>query len=220
MVEPLKLAMEQREIRYEKMGGTVGPYKFNSFFATNYNTKTLDQGYKVTVSDPNFNAIEDRMLCSLHKMTKDRFNAIVQSQKKLALGKIKMDYASKIRDHVTLVYGILTRHELLKDKFPQKNVLLTEELYKEIETARDLIVEEIQEKFKLIPFSSRLERRALQLACAMSLLSYFSSKNDEYIEITKDALKFATKFFIEEAVVRSQEKIDSKRILMKLAIEY
>ncbi|MBI5332758.1 MAG: hypothetical protein HZB65_04245 [Candidatus Aenigmarchaeota archaeon] len=220
MVEPLKLAMEQREIRYEKMGGTVGPYKFNSFFATNYNTKTLDKGYKVTVSDPNFNAIEDRMLCSLHKMTKERFNAIVQSQKSLALGKIKMEYALKIRDHATLVYAIMTRHELLKEKFPQKNVLLTEELYKEIEKARELILEEIQEKFKLIPFSSRLERRALQLACAMSLLSYFSTKNKEHIEITKDALKFATKFFVEEAVVRSQEKIDQKRILKKLNIDY
>lgn len=220
MVEPLKLAMEQREIRYEKMGGTIGPYQFNSFFATNYNTKTLVQGYKVTVSDPNFNAIEDRMLCSLHKMTKERFNAIVKSQKSLALGKIKMEYAPKIRDHVTLVYAILTRHELLREKFPQKNVLLTEELYQEIEKARELIIDEIQEKFKLIPFSSRLERRALQLACAMSLVSYLSSKNDEYIEITKDALKFATKFFVEEAVVRSQEKLNPERILKKLNIHY
>ena len=160
------------------------------------------------------------MLCSLHKMTKERFNAIVQSQKSLALGKMKMDYAPKIRDHTTLVYAIMTKHELLKEKFPPKNVLLTEELYKEIEKARELILEEIQEKFKLIPFSSRLERRALQLACAMSLLSYFSTKNKEHIEITKDALKFVTKFFVEEAVVRSQEKIDSKRILKKLNIDY
>ncbi|MBI2647257.1 hypothetical protein HYW99_02165 [Candidatus Woesearchaeota archaeon] len=220
MVEPLKLAMEQRDIRYETKTGVVGPYRFNSFFATNYNTKTLEQGYKVTISDPNFNAIEDRMLCSLHKMTKERFNEIVQSQKKLALGKIRMEYATKIRDHVTLVYAILTRHELLKDKFPQKNVLLTEELYQEIEKARDFIIKEIQEKFQFIPFSARLERRALQLASAMSLVSYFSAKNDEYIEITKDALKFATKFFIEEAVVRSQEKIDSIRILNKLHINY
>lgn len=98
-------------------------------------------------------------------------------------------------------------------------MLLTEELYKEIEKARELILEEIEEKFKLIPFSSRLERRALQLACAMSLLSYFSSKNEEHIEITKDALKFATKFFVEEAVVRSQEKINSERILKKLNID-
>ncbi len=220
MVEPLKLAMEQREIRYEKMGGTVGPYKFNSFFATNYNTKTLDQGYKVTVADPNFNAIEDRMLCSLHKMTRERFNAIVQSQKNLALGKIKMEYAQKIRDHATLVYAILARHEAVKEKFPEKTVLLTEALYQEIENARELIIEEVQEKFKLIPFSSRLERRALQLACAMSLLSYFSAKNDEHIEITNDALKFATKFFVEEAVVRSQEKIDPKPILKKLNVDY
>ncbi len=218
MVEPLKLAMEQREIRYETKTGTVGPYKFNSFFATNYNTKTMEQGYKVTISDPNFNAIEDRMLCSLHKMTKERFNAIVQSQKNLALGKIKMEYAPKIKDHLTLVYAIMNRHELLKDKFPQKNVLLTEELYKEIEKARDLILEDIQEKFNLIPFSSRLERRALQFACAMSLISYFSGKNSDHIEITKDALKFATKFFVEEAVVRSQEKINPERILKKLNI--
>lgn len=62
--------------------------------------------------------------------------------------------------------------ELIFKKFFGYEIGQTKLIVSKIETARDLIVEEIQEKFKLIPFSSRLEKRALQLACAMSLLSY------------------------------------------------
>ncbi len=218
MVEPLKLAMEQRPIKYEISHRVIGPYNFNSFFSTNYNTKTLEKGYKVTISDPNFNAIEDRMLCSLHKMTRERFEAIAKSQRDLSLGKIKFDKAKQIRDHLTLVYAISTRHESVKEEFPIKNILLTEELYDEIEKAREMILDELSTK--LIPFSARLERRALQLASAMSLANYFSTFNKDYIEITKDALKLATKFFVEEVTVRTQERINPQRILKKLNIEY
>ncbi len=59
MVEPLKLALERGTIRSKTKTHTVGPYKFNCFFRINYNTE---------VSNPNFNAIEDRILCRLHRL--------------------------------------------------------------------------------------------------------------------------------------------------------
>jgi hypothetical protein len=79
MVEPLKLAMERGEIRYETKTYKVGPYKFSSFFSVNYNTKVHEKGYEVTVSDLNFNAIEDRMLCRLHRLTKEKYSELAKS---------------------------------------------------------------------------------------------------------------------------------------------
>jgi len=46
----------------------------------------------------------------------------------------------------------------------------------------------------------------------MSLVSYFGS-NENFVEIDDAALNFAIKFFVEEAVVRSQEKIVLHEIL-------
>jgi len=77
MVEPLKLALEQGQIRYETKVETIGPYQFSCFFSTNYNTEvSKNTGYRVTVSDPNFNAIEDRMLVRMHRMTKQRLREL------------------------------------------------------------------------------------------------------------------------------------------------
>jgi len=86
MVDVLKLAMERGEIKYELHREVIGPYRFESFLNVNYNTKVFGRGYEVTVSDPNFNAIEDRMVCRLHRLTKQRYVEIAQSQMKLALG--------------------------------------------------------------------------------------------------------------------------------------
>lgn len=219
MVEPLKLALEQGEITYETKHETVGPYGFSSFFSSNYNTKILEQGYKITVADPNFNAIEDRMLCRLHKMTEQRYRAIADSQKALALGTINMDKAEKIRDHLVLTYAVETQHKAVRERFKLKNVLLTRKIYDKIEKAKEEILLALRDlKSKIVPFSPRLERRAIQLACAMSLPSYFKS-NEQHIIISDDALDLAIKFFIEEAVIRSQEKINQEEILKRLAIE-
>jgi len=218
MVEPLKLALEQGEITYETKHETIGPYRLNSFFSTNYNTKILEQGYRITVADPNFNAIEDRMLCRLHKMTEQRYRAIADSQKALALGVIRMDKAERIRDHLTLVYAVETQHKLLRDKFPPKNISLTTKVYKRIDKAKEETLSALRElKSKLVPFSPRLERRAIQLACAMSLPSYFKS-DEQHIRIDDSALDFAIKFFVEEAATRSQEKIDQQEISKRLGV--
>ncbi|MCD5401559.1 hypothetical protein LR013_03070 [candidate division NPL-UPA2 bacterium] len=219
MVEPLKLALEQGEITYETKHETIGPYSLSCFFSTNYNTKILEEGYRITVADPNFNAIEDRMLCRLHKMTEQRYRAIADSQKALALGTIDTGKAERIRDHLTLVYAIEIQHKLLRDKFPLKNISLTTKVYKRIDEAKEEILLALRRlKSKLVPFSPRLERRAIQLACAMSLPSYFRS-DEQHIRIDDSALDFAIKFFVEEAVTRSQEKIDHQEISKRLGVD-
>jgi len=219
MVEPLKLALEQGEITYETKHETIGPYGFSSFFSTNYNTKILEEGYKITVADPNFNAIEDRMLCRLHKMSEERYRAIANSQKALAMGTINMDKAEEFRDHLTLIYAIETHHKIVKDKFPVKNILLTPTVYDQIDSAKESILTALRKLHsKIVPFSPRLERRAIQLACAMSVVSYFKS-NENFIEIDDDALNLAIKFFVEEAVVRSQEKIVMYEILQHIGLD-
>jgi hypothetical protein len=211
MVEPLKLAMERGTMKYETFKEVIGPYKFTSFFSVNYNTAVYGRGYDVTVSDPNFNAIEDRMLCRLHRLTKERFVEIAKSQMRLALGEIDVEEgAKKIRDHLTLVYAIETAHPLVRDRFCSKPVMITHEAYRKIEEARNAILKRI--RADSVQFSARLEDRAVRLACAMSLLKYFQSTED-YIPISDDALKFAIRFYVEEASVRSKEGFDYDEVL-------
>jgi hypothetical protein len=216
MVEPLKLAMERGTIRYETKTYTVGPYRFSSFFSVNYNTQVYERGYEVTVRDPNFNAIEDRMLCRLHRLTKQKYQELSKSQRALMLGelKAKMEQAYKIRDHLTLVYAIQTRDPLVAGSFYDKKIQITDEILKMLEKASNLVLEHLN--VKVVPFSMRLERRALQLAAAMSLMNYFNTDSD-VIPIDSLAAKMAVQFFIEEAWIRSNEAFPIYHVMKKLA---
>jgi len=219
MVEPLKLAMEKSTVRYETKSYTVGPYKFNSFFSVNYNTDVYERGYEVTVSDPNFNAIEDRMLCRLHRLTKEKYQELAKSQRALMLGTLrpKMEnMASKIRDHLTLVYAIQTTEPLVAGTFYDKKIVITSEILKMLEEATNLVLEQLGD-VKVVPFSMRLERRALQLASAMMLMNYFNS-NSDLIPIDQVAATMAAQFFVEEAWVRSNEAFPLFEVLKKLAL--
>lgn len=216
MVETLKLALEQGEIRYETKHESIGPYKFNSFFSTNYNVKPLGKfDFKVTIADPNFNAIEDRMLTRLHRMTRERYKEIAESARSLALGKMKMKYAEQIRDHLVLVYAIQTGHPLVRDRFKKKNVVVKEVDFEKIEEARNLILSEIRQE--QVPFSARLERRALQLASALTIPSFFKQKGAAF-QIEDGALSFAIKFFVEEVAVRLKAEVDTKALLGRLGV--
>jgi len=216
MVEPLKLAMERGEIKYEMHREVIGPYRFSSYFSVNYNVSTYGRGYEVTVKDPNFNAIEDRMLCRLHRLTKQRYIEIAQSQMRLAFGKIDIKKgAQQIRDHLTLVYAIETGHPLVKGQFPYKPVMITPQAYNLMAKAREAILELIPHEF--VRFSARLENRAIRFACAASLLNYFRSDLD-YIPVSEDALRYAVQLYVEEASVRSREEFKPKEVLEKLAL--
>ena len=214
MVEPLKLAMERGEIKYELHREVIGPYRFSSFFCVNYNVATYGRGYEVTVQDPNYVAVEDRMLCRLHRLTKQRFIEIAQSQIRLAFGEIDIEKgAKKIRDHLTLVYAIETQHPLVKARFPQKPVLITPKAYEMIEKARNAILEQIPRES--VAFSARLEDRAMRFACSASLLNYFQTSLN-YIPISEEALKYAVQLYVEEASVRSRQEFTPEEILTKL----
>jgi len=217
MVEPLKLAMERGSIRYETKTYTIGPYRFSSFFTVNYNTEVREKGYEVTIRDANFNAIEDRMLCRLHRLTKQKYHELSKSQRALMLGELraKMELAYKIRDHLTLVYAIQTKDPLVAGSFYDKKVLLTDEILKMLEEATNLVLEHLR-GVKVVPFSMRLERRALQLASAMSLMNYFNTDSD-IIPIDSLAAKMAVEFFVEEAWIRSNEAFPIHHIMKKLA---
>jgi hypothetical protein len=214
MVEPLKLAMERGEIKYETHREVVGPYRFNSFLSVNYNVETYGRGYTVTVQDPNFNAIEDRMLCRLHRLTKERFVEIAESQMRLAFGEIDIEKGAKgIRDHLTLVYAIETGHPLVKDRFPYKPVMITPQAYEVVKRAREAILEQIPRE--VVSFSARLEDRAIRFACAASLLDYFRSDLN-FIPVSEDALKYAIQLYVEEASVRSHGEFEPEEALKRI----
>jgi len=214
MVEPLKIAMEQGQLKYETHSEIIGPYRFTSFFAVNYNVSVHGKGYQVTIQDPNFNAVEDRMLCRLHRLTKERFDEITKSQMKLALGAIDLEKgAGKIRDHLTLVHAIETGHRFLEGRFPAKPVMITPQVFEIIGRARGAILEKIPQK--VVKFSARLEDRALRFACAASLMDYFRSDQD-YIPVSEEALKYAVQLYVEEASVRSKDAFPPEEILGKV----
>jgi hypothetical protein len=216
MVEPLKLAMEQGEIKYEMHREVIGPYRFSSFFSVNYNVAAFDRGYEVTVQDPNFSAIEDRMLCRLHRLTKRRFVEIAESQMRLAFGEIDVEEgAQQIRDHLTLVYAAETQHPLVQERFPAKPAMLTPKAQQLLMETRRAILDEIPQE--VVRFSARLEDRAIRFAAAASLLSYFQS-NLDYIPVGEEALKYALQLYVEEASVRSKAEFLPEMVLAKVGV--
>ena len=215
MVEPLKLALEQGRIRYETKMETIGPYQFSCFFSTNYNTHiNKDIGYRVTVADPNFNAIEDRMLVRMHRMTKQRLRELSRNQRDLAMGRMRMYLADQIRDHLTLVYAIQTGHPLVKDRFRRKVVVLREDFFRELEKAQELVLAQIKNE---ILFSVRVRQNAIKLAGALTLFSH-SAQGADRLEIGEDAIRMALKFFLEEVAVRQKVAVDIETILYRLGL--
>ena len=200
MVEPLKLVMEQREVKWETTFGTVGPYTFRSFFSVNYNVRTAGaQDYWTTIGDPNFAALEDRMLLRFHPMTRDRFRAVEASAERLELGELDFALASQIRDHLTLVHAIETGHPLVAAKFRARPVRLERALY---DTLRG-VSEKALKTTSFPKFSPRLKSRAVRLAAAASLLTYFAQEAPGPIPIGAPEADFARRFYEEE--IRARE---------------
>ena len=200
MVEILKQALERKHLRYETTKYSISPYKFDSFFAVNYNTHVTSSGYEVTVNDPNFNAIEDRMLCRLHAMTKQRFFQIIDNVESQLLSSTRFS-AAQLRDHLTLVYAIQTGHEGVKDFMNPKDVQLSEKLVK---TLTEVSKKTIESSRSLIEFSPRLIKRSIQFASALSMVEFF--RRDK-LEITDQMISMAKRFFLEEISVRGNFRI-------------
>ncbi len=200
MVEPLKLVMEQREVKWETTLGTVGPYTFRSFFSVNYNVRTAGaQDYWTTIADPNFAALEDRMLLRFHPMTRDRFRAVEASAERLELGEMNFDKAQRIRDHLTLVYAIQTGHPLVAGRFRPRPVRLERTLYDRLRE----VSERALKSTSFPKFSPRLKSRSVRLAAAASLLTYFADPGESTLGIGALEEEFARRFYEEE--IRARE---------------
>jgi hypothetical protein len=153
------------------------------------------------------------MICRLHRLTKERYVEIAQSQMRLALGEVSIDRgAQQIRDHAALTYAIETEHPLVRGRFPKKPVMITAETYEAISRAREAILKRIPGSLK---FSARLESNVMKFACAASLLNYFSLDLD-YIPVRADAVERAVKLYVEEASVRSREEFQPDEVLQEL----
>ena len=200
MVEPLKLVMEQREVKWETTFGTVGPYTFRSFFSVNYNVRTAGaQDYWTTVADPNFAALEDRMLLRFHPMTRERFRAVEASAERLELGELDFDLAVRIRDLLTLVYAVETGHPLIAGQFRSRPVRLERGLYDALRAVSEKALKTTQ----FPKFSPRLKSRAVRLAAAATLLTYFADRSSGPLRIGTVESEFARRFYEEE--IRARE---------------
>jgi hypothetical protein len=205
MVEPLKLAMEHGIITKETSREIIEPYRFTSFFSVNYNATIKSGGeYKVSMRDPNFNAIEDRMLCRLHVLTKERFTALAEAQTKTWRGEVKYELAAEIRDHLTTVHAIETGHPKIREMFERKPILLTNKFINAIEEARQRVLDKVDYQEDVLKFSPRLEIRALQVASAISLINYFRYEYKDVIPLDDHSINIALRFYLEEAYIRSK----------------
>jgi len=208
MVEPLKLVMEQREVKWETTFGTVGPYTFRSFFSVNYNVRTAGaDDYWTTIGDPNFAALEDRMLLRFHPMTRERFRAVESSAERLELGEIEFELAGQIRDHLTLVHAIETGHPLVASRFRRRPVNLERPLYDALREVSEKAL-----KTTTFPkFSPRLKSRAVRLAAASALLTYFHDPTSPGLPIGAAETDFARRFYEEEVRAREGRRGQSAR---------
>ncbi len=192
MVEPLKLVMEQREVKWETTWGTVGPYTFRSFFTVNYNVRTSGgSDYWTTISDPNFAALEDRMLLRFHPMTRARFRAVEESAERLELGEITFDLSPKIRDHLLLVHAVQTGHPLVSGRFSPRPIRLARNLYDRLRE----VSEEGLARSDHPNFSPRLKSRAVKLAATAGLLAFFGGPGRDAVDLGAREIEFARRFY-------------------------
>ncbi len=200
MVEPLKLVMEQREVKWETTFGTIGPYTFRSFFSVNYNVRTgAADDYWTTIADPNFAALEDRMLLRFHPMTPSRFRAVEASSERLELGELDFELAESVRDHLTLVYAVQTGHPLVARSYRRRPVRLQRPLYDRLRA----VSERGLAGTNVPKFSPRLKSRAVRLAAASALLTYFADPEEPALEIGTAETELAARFYAEE--IRARE---------------
>ena len=190
MVEKLKLVMERREVRDETRNATIGPYKVTSFFIVNYNTQVSKGRWRSTINDPNFNAVEDRMLCKLFLNMQERRKLIWENMKRIAAGKVNYYLAEYLRKHMTYTYHILNKQNA--------KVIVDENDFMRI---GDEIAEVINKHNA--PVSLRIIDRALQIAASSSLVRFLAERENE-IWIDKMSLNLAKDFVMEEIEARAK----------------
>ena len=138
------------------------------------------------------------MLLRFHPMTRARFRAVESASERLELGELDFALSQKIRDHLTLVYAIETGHPLVAGKFRSRAVRLERGLYEKLRE----VSERALKTTDFPKFSPRLKSRAVRLAAAASLLTYFATSPSEPVRIGSEESEFARRFYEEEIHAR------------------
>jgi len=189
MVEKLKLVMERREVTDETRTTKIGPYKVTSFFIVNYNLKLTKHGYKDTMSDPNFSAVEDRMICKLFLNTEKRKRLIFDNMMRISNGEVEFYLADTLRKHITYTY-----HYLVNERIP---VVIDA---RDLQELGEWIIENVN---KYAPNTSlRIINRALQIAASAEVISALHSNSNELI-IHSKSINIAKEFIKQELASRS-----------------
>ena len=189
MVEKLKLVMERREVSDETRTMKIGPYTVTSFFVVNYNLKLTRTGYRNTMSDPNFAAVEDRMICKLFINTREREEQIFSNKLRMGRGEVDFHLADTLKKHMTYTY-----HYMTKEKIP---------LYINYSTYQELGEWLINIKSKYAPHTSlRILDRALQVAASSALVKALHTMGPQ-IDITDTEVSIAKQFIEEELMSRA-----------------
>lgn len=139
------------------------------------------------------------MLLRFHPMTRERFRAVEASAERLELGELDFDLAGRIRDLLTLVYAVETGHPLIAGQFRSRPVRLERGLYDALRAVSEKALKTTQ----FPKFSPRLKSRAVRLAAAATLLTYFADRSSGPLRIGTVESEFARRFYEEE--IRARE---------------
>ncbi len=191
MVEKLKLIMEQREVSDETKNEIIKPYKVTSFFIVNYNTHVGDKGWKVTIEDPNFNAIEDRMICKIFTNNERREKAIYENMVRRISGDIEWYLSESLRKHLTYSYYYLINNQV-------RLILDTSDFVVFGNRIREM------RKQKKAKISNRIILKGIQIAGSASLIKGIN-KGEEEIRIGTEELTLALDFIEEEIKTRAMK---------------
>ncbi|NPA74999.1 MAG: hypothetical protein GXO25_02820 [Euryarchaeota archaeon] len=191
MVEKLKLVMEQREVSDETKKEVIKPYRVRSFFIVNYNTRSSGGRWNVTIEDPNFNAIEDRMICKVFVNSEEREKAIYENMVRRVSGDIEWYLSKYLRMHITYAYHVF--HEN-----PSRVVLSTSDF---VDFGNK--VREIRRKLN-VNVSNRVILKGIQIAGSAALVGGVREPGE--IRISSRDLELALEFIREELNTRAKKK--------------
>ncbi len=189
MVEKLKLVMEHREVSDETKKDVIYPYKVTSFFIVNYNTKIFGSKWNVTVEDPNFNALEDRMICKIFINDELRERMIYENMIRKVNGDIDWFLSESLQKHLTYSYYyysntntrlIINSHDFVR--FGDK-------------------IRELRKNYRA-NLSNRIILKGLQIAGSAALVKGVGEELSE-LYISWDELSLALNFIKDEIKTRS-----------------
>jgi len=191
MVEKLKLVMEQREVSDETKKEVINPYKVTSFFIVNYNTKVSRGKWSTTIEDPNFNAVEDRMICKIFVNDEDREREIYENMVRRISGDIEWYLSEHLRRHLTYSYHLLKNGNF-------RLVLNTSDFVTFGNKIREL------RKRMGVRISNRIILKGVQIAGSAALVKAMNIGKKE-IPIAEPELSLALNFIEEEIETRSMK---------------